>query len=167
MECYVVEKESGEVVAEIGPGDRILRAKSVTYLADTSPAPDGEFVKLPRSAAKAIRECKLTGADLEVFLHLVAHLRYCSNMAKYPNGRPVTKEALEQDLGLSRVTIYRAIGNLIRHGLVVEAKTQEGKVFVINPYVAHVGDRISNTTYDLFRLTRWAQCSKKASGPEA
>jgi hypothetical protein len=46
---------------------------------------------------------------------------------------------------------------LIKEGLIVEVGTIEGKVFVVNPYVVMVGDRVNKTVFDLFRKSKWAR----------
>jgi hypothetical protein len=46
--CWLVDQGTGEIAGEIGPGDRIVRAKSLKLLSGTTPAPDAQFVKLFR-----------------------------------------------------------------------------------------------------------------------
>jgi hypothetical protein len=41
--------------------------------------------------------------------------------------------------------------------LIIEARTMEGKVFIVNPFVLSVGDKVSKTVYDLFRKSKWAR----------
>ena len=160
--CWLVEQGTGEITGEIGPGDRIVRAKSLKLLSETTPAPDAQFVKLFRDVvSKVVSECSLTAAEFSVFLFLSSNLRYQSNVAKYKNGQLITKGKVEEELGLSRMTVHRATSGLIKHGLVAEAKTEEGKVFVVNPFVCCVGDKINKTTYDLFRKSKWAKEYKK------
>jgi hypothetical protein len=46
---------------------------------------------------------------------------------------------------------------LIKLGLIAEASTVEGKVFIVNPFIVTVGDKINKTVYDLFRKSKWAR----------
>lgn len=156
--CWLVDQGTGEIAGEIGSGDRIVRAKSLKLLSETTPAPDAQFVKLFREVvSRVVSECSLTAAEFSVFLFLSSNLRYQSNVAKYSNGQLITKDKVEEELGLSRMTVHRATSGLIKHGLVAEAKTEEGRVFVVNPFVCCVGDRINKTTFDLFRSSKWAK----------
>ena len=88
---------------------------------------------------------------------MASNLVYQSNVSKFRNGKVVRRENIEKDLKLSQRTIERCIPKLINHGLIIEAKTKEGKVFVVNPYVVSVGTSISRTVYDLFRKSKWAR----------
>jgi hypothetical protein len=154
----VVETETGEVLTEINPGDRIVRSNSVEALKDLESAPEGEtFTKLYHKVVPKLAQCKLSSAEWAIFLYLGTNLRYVSNVSKYRNGQLITRDNLQRDLKLPEITVKRSILRLIREGLIVEAKTIEGKVFVVNPFVLSVGDRVSKTVYDLFRKSKWAR----------
>lgn len=92
-----------------------------------------------------------------IFLYLGSNLRYVSNVSKYYNGKLITRENLQRDLKLSEITVKRSVLKLIKEGLIIEARTIEGKVFIVNPFVLSVGERVSKTVYDLFRKSRWAR----------
>lgn len=169
----IVDSETGEILAKVHPGDRltITRKNSLEALermkrmrmqepreSETEPVPNAQFFKVFREVVrKVVEECNLTAAEFSVFLYLSSNLRYQSNVAKHSNGELITKETVEAELPLSRATTHRAINGLIRHGLIVEAKTEEGKVFIVNPFVCCVGDKINKTTFDLFRKSKWAK----------
>lgn len=158
MSKIVVETETGEVLTEINPGDRIVRSNSAEALKDLESAPEGEtFTKLYHKVVPKLAQCKLSSAEWAIFLYLGTNLRYVSNVSKYRNGQLITRDNLQRDLKLPEITVKRSILRLIREGLIVEAKTIEGKVFVVNPFVLSVGDKVSKTVYDLFRKSKWAR----------
>lgn len=158
MALVLMNTETGEILKELRKGDRIIRGTSIEAHLEFESAPQGEtFTKLYHKVIPFIVDCNLSAAELMVFLYLAANLRYLSNVAKYPNGKLITKGNLQEDLKLSEPTIKRSIYRLIKVGLIVEANTLEGKVFVINPFVVTVGDRVNKTVYDLFRKSRWAR----------
>lgn len=158
MSNLVYNTETGKVIDEIHSGDRIVRAASIEALKELESAPEGEtFTKLYHKIIPMIARCKLTSAELIVFLYLGSNLRYISNVAKYHNGRLITRENIQHDLKLPEITVKRAILRLIKEGLIIEAKTIEGKVFIVNPFVLSVGDKVSKTVYDLFRKSKWAR----------
>jgi len=158
MSNLVYNTETGKVIDEIHSGDRIVRAASIEALKELESAPEGEtFTKLYHKVIPMIARCKLTSAELIVFLYLGSNLRYISNVAKYHNGRLITRENIQHDLKLPEITVKRAILRLIKEGLIIEAKTIEGKVFIVNPFVLSVGDKVSKTVYDLFRKSKWAR----------
>lgn len=158
MSKVIYDTERRKVLGEIYPGDRIVRASSVEALKDLESAPKGEtFTKIYHKVLPKLAQCKLSSTEWTVFLYLGANLRYISNVAKYSNGRLITRESLQKDLNFPEITVKRAVLRLINEGLIIEARTMEGKVFIVNPFVLSVGDKVSKTVYDLFRKSKWAR----------
>ena len=158
MSKVIYDTERRKVLGEIYPGDRIVRASSVEALKDLESAPKGEtFTKIYHKVLPKLAQCKLSSTEWTVFLYLGANLRYISNVSKYPNGRLITRESLQKDLNFPEITVKRAVLRLISEGLIIEARTMEGKVFIVNPFVLSVGDKVSKTVYDLFRKSKWAR----------
>jgi hypothetical protein len=154
----VVETETGEKLTEIYDGDRIVRGNSIEALKELESAPDGEtFTKLYHKVLPMLAQRKLSSAEWAIFLYLGTNIRYISHVSQYRNGRLITRESLQKDLDLPEVTVKRSILRLIKEGLIIEARTLEGKVFVVNPFVVSVGGRVSKTVYDLFRKSKWAR----------
>lgn len=158
MSKVVINTETGERLTEIFDGDRIIRGSSIEALKELESAPKGEtFTKLYHKVVPMIAHCKLSSAEWAIFLYLGSNLRYVSNVSKYYNGKLITRENLQRDLKLPEITVKRSVLKLIKEGLIIEARTIEGKVFVVNPFVLSVGERVSKTVYDLFRKSRWAR----------
>lgn len=158
MSKVIYDTERRKVLGEIYPGDRIVRASSIEALKDLESAPEGEtFTKIYHKVLPKLAQCKLSSTEWTVFLYLGANLRYISNVAKYSNGRLITRESLQKDLNFPEITVKRAVLRLISEGLIIEARTMEGKVFIVNPFVLSVGDKVSKTVYDLFRKSKWAR----------
>jgi len=158
MSKVIYDTERRRVLGEIYPGDRIVRASSVEALKDLESAPKGEtFTKIYHKVLPKLAQCKLSSTEWTAFLYLGANLRYISNVAKYSNGRLITRESLRKDLNFPEITVKRAVLRLISEGLIIEARTMEGKVFIVNPFVLSVGDKVSKTVYDLFRKSKWAR----------
>jgi hypothetical protein len=158
MERLVINSETGEILTALKDGDRILRATSIASNAEFEVIPVSEsFTKLYHKIILTLIECELSASELIVFMHLAVNLRYMSNVAKYHNGKLITRMNLQQDLQLSEPTVKRSVYGLIKAGLIVEASTTEGKVFIVNPYVVMVGDKVNKTIFDLFRKSKWAR----------
>jgi hypothetical protein len=154
---YIVT-EDGEVIDTIGNNDKILRGTSIDFLKELEGVPkDEHFTKLYHKVTPMLIESDLSAGCLIIFLYLATNLRYKSNVAKYGNGKLITRENIKNDLKLSISTLKRSIYKLIREGLIAEVRTIEGKVFIVNPYVVMVGDKINKTVFDLFRRSKWAR----------
>ena len=158
MARVVIDTETGQIVNELRDGDRIVHATSIEAFREFESAPKGEaFTKLYHKVIPLIVDCGLSASELILFMHLAVNLRYLSNVAKYPNGRLITRDNLQNDLKISESTVKRSIYRWIKLGLIAEASTVEGKVFIVNPFVVTVGDKINKTVYDLFRKSKWAR----------
>lgn len=158
MALVLMDTETGQILQELLEGDRIVRKKSIEAHLEFERCPKGEtFSKVYHKVIPLLVDCNLTAAELVVFIYLTANLRYLSNVAKYRNGKLITRDNLHEYLKLSMPTVKRSVYRLIKEGLIIEANTIEGKVFVVNPFVVTVGDKVNKTIYDLFRKSRWAR----------
>jgi predicted HTH transcriptional regulator len=154
----IIDSDTGEITGALESGDRIVRKNSIDNYQEKQKAPNNEtFSKLYHGSIPELSECKMTASEYKVFIFLSTHLRYQSNVAKFSNGKPITRQNIQTIVKIKDITIKRTIAGLIRHGLIVEVTSKEGKVFVVNPFVVSVGDSISKTIYDLFRKTKWAR----------
>jgi hypothetical protein len=153
----IIDVETGEVITQLAPGDRIVKGTSIDYLKDNVKVPKEEqFIKVYRSSVALLNECKLSGAEYGILLYLASNLRYKSNVCKYENGKLLNRDNLQRDMGLNVESIKRSIRTLIKEGIIVEASSTAGKVFILNPFLFNVGDTINKTVYDLFKGSRWA-----------
>jgi biotin operon repressor len=158
MALVLINDETGEVVTTLEIGDSITRKNSIDALLEMERAPKDEyFSKLYHETMPKLIETSLTSAEIMMFLYLGSNLRLMSNVAKYRNGNLITRSVLQEKLNLSERTVKSSIYRLIKEGLIVEANTIEGRVFIVNPYVITVGDRLNKTVYDLFRKSKWAR----------
>lgn len=158
MDLGIVNLCTGEVVGKLDYGDRIIKKNSMDFLREQEKAPKSEtFTKLYHAIVPVLSECGLTASEFMVFIYLSTNLRYQSNVSKYSNGKLITRHSIETDLSMTDKTVKRTISSLIRHGLIAETSTKEGKVFIVNPFVVCVGDTMSKTVYDLFRKSKWAR----------
>lgn len=158
MNMVVLDTETGAIVDKLNDGDRIVRSNSIDALKELQSAPEGEtFTKIYHRVIPKLADTKLSSSEWAIFLYLGSNLRYLSNVAQYRNGRLITRDDLQRELKLSEITVKRSVIRLIKEGLVIEARTIEGKVFVVNPFVFCVGDKVNKTVYDLFRKSKWAR----------
>lgn len=152
----VIDSDTGEILTALESGDRIVRANSVKHMNDTMKIPREErFTKMYIESVNILNNSKLSAADYHILLYLASHLKFQSNVAKYDNGRLITRASLTNDIKLSEETIKRSIRFLIKEGILCEIDSKVGKVFVMNPFIFNVGDVISKTVYDMFKATKW------------
>lgn len=158
MSIVVLDTVTGSIIREINPGDKIVTKAQSDFVKEQEHAPKSEtFSKIYHACVPILAECNLNGSEHIVFIHLATNIRYQSNVAKYSNGKLITRHNLMSDLKMPEPTLLRAVRGLIKHGLIVEVMSTEGKVFIVNPFIVSVGDTMSKTVYDLFRKTKWAR----------
>jgi hypothetical protein len=160
MEYRIID-ENGIVVNTLFEGDRIVRKNSMKHLREEEgkmKLPNDEaFIKVFKDALPQLSSCGLSISESRIFFYLAASIRYESNVAKYDNGKLITRDNLCSDLNMSLSNVQRAIVRLCQRGLIAIAKIDIGKVFIVNPFVVMRGTSIDKTTYDLFKKTRWAR----------
>jgi uncharacterized protein YjhX (UPF0386 family) len=160
MEYRIID-ENGVVVNTLGEGDRIVRKNSMKHLREQEGKiqipKDEDFIKMFKDALPQLSSCGLTVPESRVFFYLAANIRYESNVAKYDNGKLITRDNLCTDLNISLANVQRSIVKLCQRGLIAIAKIDVGKVFIVNPFVMMRGVSIDKTTYDLFKKTKWAR----------
>ena len=147
------------IVGHLEEGDRIVKKKSLDKLRAEEGKlilPKGEsFIKVFQDALPQLASCGLSTMEAQVFFFLIKNLRYESNAATYSNGKLITRENLCEDLHTNTTSIQKAITRLISKSLIAEVKIDLGKVFIVNPFVAMVGNKLEKTSYDLFKHSRW------------
>lgn len=156
---YQIVNEDGVIVGQLEEGDRIVKKKTLDKLRAEDgklTLPKGEnFIKVFQDALPQLASCGLSTMESQVFFFLIKNLRYESNAATYSNGKLITRENLCEDLGTNTTSIQKAIARLISKSLIAEVKIDLGKVFIVNPFVAMVGNKLEKTSYDLFKHTKW------------
>ena len=158
----VVDDETGEIVCSLAElielNKKGKKSYDMTNRIKIEKVPDGElFSKLYHKIMSTLAKTSLTASEVMVFLYLATNIKYMSNVAKCDNGMFVNRDILRSELELSSRTIKASVHRLIKEGLVIEVITQEGRAFIVNPFVVSIGNKINKTIYDLFRKSKWAR----------
>lgn len=158
MLCQI-DNDTGEI-KELPKGSTVLTPKAKEEIAKKKnmiavPKKGEGFVKIFQEALPQLSSCGLSTLESSAFFYLVSNLRYGSNAATYPSGKLITRENLCDDMGSNKTSIQKAVARLIGKGLIAETKIDIGKVFIVNPFVVTIGNRVDQTSYNLFKHTRW------------
>ena len=160
---YRVIDDDGVVVNVIEEGDsiKIIRKNSMKHLREQEGKmqipKDEDFIKIFKDAIPQLASCGLSIPESKVFFYLAGNIRYESNVAKYDNGKLITRDNLCEDLKMPISNVHRSVVKLCQRGLIAIANIDIGKVFIVNPFVMMRGVSIDKTTYDLFKKTKWAR----------
>ena len=161
----VVDRESGEILTEILPGDKIKRKeqeeKAKEYLKEhiMNFNKGASFVKLYDDVLEKLGE-ELTDPEFKVAVRLAKHVSYEDCILRYngtKKGKILEREDLCDILNMNYKTCSRIINSLIKKGVLGEHRTGsiEGdrkitKTFTCNPFIYTRGKNIEKGVVDYF-----------------
>ncbi len=167
---YVLDPNTGEVLTEIHPGDRLLRAETIDYLHN----PGREFnkgktfVKLYDEVIPYLINCLTTG-ELKYVIALARHVSYKDCVVRRTNNNlsePISAKDFNDINNFSYSTTKRIFNSLKNKGVV--AYVEVGQVFsdyigkantmyLVNPYVYFRGMDINETVKAIFDNSGWKE----------
>jgi hypothetical protein len=153
----VINLETGEVVHEMQPGDRILRKQSVDYLRSTVEINKDEpyakaFIKPMFTLARS-----LSGPELQMVYFLLPYISYESGILMHSNGRQLTRECISETTGLGLKTVDRILKTLFEKKVIGKHNSGREIHLTVNPWLFMRGKRINKTLYEFFKNSRWAK----------
>ena len=167
---YVLDPNTGEVLTEIHPGDRLLRAETIDYLHN----PGREFnkgktfVKLYDEVIPYLINC-LTSTELKYVIALAQHVSYKDCVVRKTNNNlsePISTREFCEINGFSYNTVKKIFNSLKNKGVI--AFVEVGQVFsdyigkaktmyIVNPYIYFRGMDINETVKTIFDDTGWKE----------
>ena len=158
----IIDTETGEIIREIEPGDKIIKKRARELLTTTMEFKKGEnFIKLYTSILNDLLEEELSGPEWQVVIVCLKHLSYESGAIKYLNtGDFLTPGDIMRETKLGRATVFRCIDELTERKILHKGKTGKEFQLYANPYLFVKGTRINKTLYDMFKKTKWAKKHK-------
>ena len=147
---YLVD-ESGEILEEYSPSDRIIRSGSIEFLRGTEVI-RFNFGKLNVDCVKYIDSKVLRYA-----IDLMEYIEIGSGILRFKNGRTI-KSASKMGKIIFNVHTRTAQGivrNLIKEDIIHKCKDSNGMYFMYNPFIIHVGRRLSKDLVNEFKNSKW------------
>ncbi len=124
----------------------MIRKGTITYLQDTVDI-KYHFVKInPRVYYKYAKKYSILDT-------LICHLGYMDNVCSYDNGRFITTKNIDKLCKVHKSTIKRQINGMIKDDILHRRIIDKQRCFVINPWLAMRGKRISLETYNEFKAS--------------
>lgn len=159
--CKVVyDFATGEKLTELYEGDRILRKQTAEYLADTVELlPNETYVRLYSRPMFELAKT-LTGAEMQFVYYLLSYLSYESGMLRQKNGKPLDRDRMCRDTGLSARSVDRMLASLKEKQVIGRNVTGREVQYFMNPYLFMRGKRVNKTLHAMFCRTRWAMLYK-------
>lgn len=145
---YIVN-ENGEILQELKETDRILSNGQVKFSLGTGTV-SFNFCKLNVDIIEEL------GSNLNYTMRLLQYVEIGSGMLKYKNGKLMTSaKGIGKKLKLKERSGQRVVRELIEEDIIHRHKNSNGTYFTFNPYIAHIGKRISKDLINEFKPSKW------------
>lgn len=124
----VVSPETGEVLTEIGPGDRIVRKKSLEYLERVKEWRIEHFYKGNlKEISKWLKD--LTPNEKAILFTISPYVGYEDCCLKQENGDMLTFDFIVEMSGLSRGTVSFSINTLIKKDILYRGRNSRERQY--------------------------------------
>ena len=153
----VINTDTGEVKSDIFPGDRIVRKKSIDYLASTVEVnKDEPFIKVYTKTMFTLAQ-SLSGTENQFINYLLQYISYTSYVLANPDGKPLRRADIVKETGLKECWVDRVLESLVNKQVLAKTRTGGDLQFYANPYLFGKGKRVNSTIAKMFSNTRWAK----------
>ena len=153
----VVSPETGEVLTEINPGDRIIRKKSVEYLQTVKEWKIDHFYKgyLPE-----IRQWmkELTPYEKALLFTVSPYVGYEDCCLKHDNGHMLRFKDMVEMSCMPRSSTAKALRGLVSKDIIYRGKNSKEMQYFINPWLFCKGHRINTVLQTMFRNYKIRVC---------
>ena len=160
----IYDAETGAKTGELYSGDRIYRGKAIDYLKNTVEICRGEpYFKVFQRPMFELSGA-LTGAEMQMVFYLAQYIGYDSGILFMPGGRPLSRQFISGETGLSVKTIDKILQGLHKKQVIGKHNNGREVHFTVNPFLFMRGKRINRTLYELFKNSRWAKVAELKRG---
>lgn len=150
MEGRYIVAENGEILEELDSRDRILRNGSIEYLGGTQVI-KYNFGKINVDCLKYIND-----SDLRYAINLLEYVELTTGILKFKNGRTISSASkMWKVFKVHERTAQIIVRRLIKEDIIHRCKDRSGTYFLYNPYIFHVGRRISKDLASDFYGSKW------------
>jgi len=157
MARIVLDEATGQVVGEIGEGDRIVRKASICYLDRVHVWRVEHFYKGNlREIVKWMGD--LTPNEKALLFTVSPFVGYEDCCLKHENGNMLTFDDMVRLSCLSRSTVFETINCLITKDILYRGRNGRERQYFMNPWLFCKGNRINRVLQTMFRNYRIRVC---------
>ena len=161
--ALVVQAETGEVLTEINPGDRIVRKRSIERLKAVREWNIKHFYKGNlREITKWMKD--LTPNEKAILFTVSPYVSYNDCSLKHENGDMLTFDFIVEMSGLSRGSVSYSINTLIEKDILYRGKNSKERQYFINPWLFCKGHEINTVLQTMFRNYQIRICNNMKWG---
>lgn len=152
--------DKGTIIGNLYEGDRIIRAKIIEKLPENDNRmvfSNGEWGKTYDTSFRKLARLKLSPAEYKMILLFFTLVSYGSGLIMHGNYKEVTNEWIENELELTRNTVYKSIKKLLNYRIIYKGFSGKEIQYYFNPYIYQKGRYINKTLYEMFKKSEWAK----------
>jgi len=146
----VLNSETGEIVAELGEGDKIVRGSTIEFLNEMQVWRIERYFKGSMDEARALMK-ELSSSEKAFLFCASAYVGYSDCCIKHDNGRVFDIDDFVKFSGLSRATVFKVLNSLRKKDIIFRGKNSQGDLYFINPWIYCRGNRISSVLKTMFK----------------
>ena len=155
MSKILLDTDTGECLAEINEGDRILRKKSLDYLSELKSGIIQEW-KMESFFKGYIPELKemmrlLTNNEAGFVAKTIFNIGYADCCLKDDLDNPLSQVKLAEICGLSERQTRRVMDALIKKGVLYKGEDSKENQYFVNPWLFCKGNIINSVLKTMFR----------------
>jgi hypothetical protein len=160
VRAHIVSTSTGEITANLYPGDRIVRGKSrKSYKRKIEPSPEYAKWNLENFLKTHIAEVRLWMNELsqaeKAFLFSIApYVSFEDCHLQFENNTDIGTEDLVKITGLSRGLVYQTIESLVKKDILYKGKNSKSRQYFVNPWLFCKGNRINKVLRTMFKNYR-------------
>lgn len=158
MDRIIVDRETGDIKAELHPGDRVVRAKSVEYLQSIQEWKIEHFYKGNLNEIKKWMK-ELSPNEKAILFTISPYVGYEDCCLKHENGNMITFDGIVELSGLSRGAVSQTINSLIKKDILYRGKNGTERQYFVNPWLFCKGNRINKVLQTMFRNYKVRVCN--------
>lgn len=170
VKLIVSDAKTGEVVAELKDGDKIYTRDIYENIIAKNGSKDpndlkyyyvsyASFIKINSACMKELSNLKLTSIEWKIFFYLCEKIDFNSNYISHSNGKPIRKNNVQEDLGISKDSVNKTFSKFVKLGIINYSITQNSCKYFFNPYILLKGRYANKTLVKLFNHTKWKEIS--------
>ena len=145
----VIDKADGnEVFTKLQIGDRVLRKNSIEKIEKAIPL-DMRFMKMNYYPFREI------SSKYSIFIRIIEYLQYETGKIVFRNGNMINRKTLLKLCGVSKNTFDKQMNGLIKDDAIKSVRDGKNVIYFVNPYIVHIGKKMSLSLYDLFKNTQY------------
>lgn len=149
----VIDEETGEILAYLEEGDRILRAKSEEYLKESEAWSASGFFKGHSAELQKVLP-DLTMSEKAVLISIIPYVYYVTCNLRHSNKKDIVLKDIIRICGFSKNTVVAAIDSLISKDILYKGQNSKSNQYFVNPWLIHKGNTINKVLKEMFKNYR-------------